>query len=380
MSTLTPIGSRLQISLDAERLRMANEWFFRWHHIGREGPVEIDSFNGRIIKPAGIMFSGSARTSYWDIIQRYARQKVSALFDDLEADIQRYPIEVRRKALNEALSLMRVFVAGIRREAIKTDRVLRGDGSTFPPEQDLGNWNGANGSDIEARVETLRHIYCDLAAAKGGVEKVFDDLMNDRVTLVKRDGTVSKENITSLVAAGSIQINDQSLLMEPNDHLLRTLPNGLVEDYIIVDPQFHAGFGGIESFWTVKVRRSNAPAAQTGVTIQRITNNFHGANSRVNIASTDLSTNTATSFDPAKLQALIEQVRPAIGALPQPQRDAIQAPLALLEDEVRSGAPTDSKVALALQSIKSVAEEVTGNLIAAGIVGLVAPLLTSPGA
>jgi hypothetical protein len=34
MSTLTPIGARLQLALDAEHMRMLNEWFFKWHHIG----------------------------------------------------------------------------------------------------------------------------------------------------------------------------------------------------------------------------------------------------------------------------------------------------------------------------------------------------------
>jgi hypothetical protein len=58
MSTLTPIGARLQMALDAEYLRMQNEWFFKWHHIGRDRVIEIDGFDGRMIRyvrrrPAG---------------------------------------------------------------------------------------------------------------------------------------------------------------------------------------------------------------------------------------------------------------------------------------------------------------------------------------
>ena len=57
---MTPIGSRLQLTLDDEVIRMANEWFFKWHHIGGERPVEIDSFRGKPIVYGGIRFSGSA--------------------------------------------------------------------------------------------------------------------------------------------------------------------------------------------------------------------------------------------------------------------------------------------------------------------------------
>src|SRR5258706_12656096 len=80
MSTLTPVGARLQMALDAEYLRMQNEWFFKWHHIGADSVVEIDGFDGSMIRYGGIKFSGTARDVYWSTIQRYARQKVGQLF------------------------------------------------------------------------------------------------------------------------------------------------------------------------------------------------------------------------------------------------------------------------------------------------------------
>jgi hypothetical protein len=40
--------------LDAEYLRMQNEWFFKWHHIGGDSVVEIDGFDGRMIRYGGI--------------------------------------------------------------------------------------------------------------------------------------------------------------------------------------------------------------------------------------------------------------------------------------------------------------------------------------
>lgn len=66
MNALTPIAARLELALDAELLRMQNEWFFKWHHIGRERTVEIESFNGSPICYGGIKFGGTARDVYWD--------------------------------------------------------------------------------------------------------------------------------------------------------------------------------------------------------------------------------------------------------------------------------------------------------------------------
>jgi hypothetical protein len=62
---MTPIGSRLSISLDDEYLRMQNEWFFKWHFIGdSQRAVEIDSFRGKPICYGGIKFSGTATLVY----------------------------------------------------------------------------------------------------------------------------------------------------------------------------------------------------------------------------------------------------------------------------------------------------------------------------
>lgn len=61
---MTPIGLRLQLELDEEALRMANDWFFKWHFIGNDGPVEIESFRGKPIIYGGIQFSGSAHQVY----------------------------------------------------------------------------------------------------------------------------------------------------------------------------------------------------------------------------------------------------------------------------------------------------------------------------
>lgn len=59
----------------------------------------------------------------------------------------------------------------------------------------------------------------------------IQSMMRDKVTLVKKDGTLIKEGIKAQVASGRIITFDADLPLEPGDHFLRTLPSGLVEDY-----------------------------------------------------------------------------------------------------------------------------------------------------
>ncbi|MCP3441999.1 hypothetical protein [Bradyrhizobium sp. CCGUVB14] len=372
MSHLTPIGLRLSASLSDEHLRMQNEWFFKWHAIGGQQPVMIESFNGKPICYGGIKFSGSAHSVYWDTIQRYLRKKIGLIFDGLEEELKKYSLEVRQRALTEAQSIVGQFVARIRRTAIEKDRILRGNGIEFPPEHDMGQWRGCQTEDIEARVEGLRRIYCDLQLNVGGADMSLQSLMKDKVTLVKKDGTVLKMDIPAAVTSGQITTFVTEFPIEVGDHLLRQLPNGLVEDFVVSDPGYHSGIAGaIPPTYQVKVRRSDAPAASP----QTIIANFHGPNSRMNVNSTDNSVNIVSDVSGEQLTGLINQIRASLAALPQEQQAAIAEPIAVLEIEAASSVPSQSKIRTALQTIKTVAEGATGNLIASGIGVLIAKML-----
>ncbi|MDP9573878.1 UNVERIFIED_ORG: hypothetical protein J2W66_004381 [Agrobacterium larrymoorei] len=201
------------------------------------------------------------------------------------------------------------------------------------------------------------------------------DLARDSVTLVKADGQVVRENIKAQVSSGLIITFEKELPIQPNDHFVRVLPSGLAEDFVVIDPGFHAGLHGIPSHYQSKVRRSDTPEAPAKSIIQNITNNLNGANPRVNINSTDNSTNLALDISPMKLAGLLEEVKPYIHSLPEPQRSHIIVPVELLENEIRSGRPDQSKVHSALTSMKTIAEGAAGSLVASGIGALVGNML-----
>jgi hypothetical protein len=136
----------------------------------------------------------------------------------------------------------------------------------------------------------------------------------------------------------------------------------------------HSGLGN--AFFIVDVQRSDAPAVPPQTVIERLTANFLGDNSRVTVG-TDNSVNIANKVEPLEVTRLLEQIKPHINSLPEPQRTEIAKPLKLLEDEIENGSPNPSRLRGALRSMLTVVEGTTGNLIAAGIVSLIVKILGS---
>ena len=200
----------------------------------------------------------------------------------------------------------------------------------------------------------------------------MQSLMKDRVTLVQKDGTVLRSDIPAGVHPGQITTFVTDLPIEVGDHFLRQLPSGLVDDYIVSDPGYRSGIGPIQPHYQVKVRRSDAPAASP----QTIIANFHGPNSRMNVNSTDNSINVVSGISGEQLTGFIEQVRANMAALPAEQQTEITEPLAALEIEAASSAPSQSKIRAALQAIKTVTEGAAGNLVASGIGALITRILS----
>jgi len=152
---VTPTASRLQVRLDDRSRWFANEWFFKWHFIGKDGPVSIDSFDGRGIHLGGIEFSGSARDVYWDAVVRGVRKDIDEQFAWVDEQVRNYNHETAVRAIDECAGQLISFVRAIRREAVSKDRILRGNGITFPPEDDAGWWDSVSESQILAQAQAL---------------------------------------------------------------------------------------------------------------------------------------------------------------------------------------------------------------------------------
>lgn len=123
-------------------------------------------------------------------------------------------------------------------------------------------------------------------------------LMEDRVTLVKGDGT-EIPNILADVQPKMVFIDDESLPIQEGDRITRTLPNGRSESYLVLEAEYWGKHGG----WQIQVRKESAISRNPPA--PHIHQYGHG--SRVNIDSQDYSTNIVNADDVfKKLRGTIE--------------------------------------------------------------------------
>jgi hypothetical protein len=131
---------------------------------------------------------------------------------------------------------------------------------------------------------------------------MFERLMTDRVTIRTQDGK-SYPDVRASVQREMIFISQTSIPVRPGDLVIRTTPAGVEEVFIVEDPGFHQGLGGIPAGYQMRVRRADAAAPRSSHVIYNIT----GPNARFNIHSVDSSTNVVNQA-PAELFAALNQV------------------------------------------------------------------------
>ncbi|MGY8830110.1 MAG: hypothetical protein ACKVIS_11260 [Pseudomonadales bacterium] len=193
----------------------------------------------------------------------------------------------------------------------------------------------------------------------------------DTVALLKQDGrrvegiksTVSGSNLIVFSAhqshiSGPIQV-------DPSDLLVRTTSVG-EETYMVVDPRFYEqGIGRMGPHYQCQVKKLGLPEAKAAV--QHITYNVSGVNARVNVNSTDNSTNIA-NID-SQVTQHIETLRSEIqnaGLTAEQVQEALDI-VDVVQQQFESGKPKKSVVMALLESIPPIARAAVS---IAGLIGL----------
>ena len=118
----------------------------------------------------------------------------------------------------------------------------------------------------------------------------FEKLRRDEVTLVKKTGENIKE-IKAKVEKSRITFAASERVVDDGDTLIRHLPDGRTEEYLILDSGYVAEFHGIPAKYECRVEKKTAlkSSSQRADIVYNV--NFSGANSRFNLHSYDLSSN-----------------------------------------------------------------------------------------
>jgi hypothetical protein len=86
---------------------------------------------------------------------------------------------------------------------------------------------------------------------------VFDDMMSDRIAVLKADGR-RYDNLKSVVERDAIIFDDVTVPLEEGDQIERQVPGGRTELYEVLDSGFTRGGGGIPGFYHAKVRKTTS--------------------------------------------------------------------------------------------------------------------------
>jgi hypothetical protein len=107
---------------------------------------------------------------------------------------------------------------------------------------------------VKSTLQNVGHQDEGNDSMRQGLEDQFNRALTDTLLLLKADGRVF-ENVRARVSDRRILIMDVDLVIEVGDLFVRTLPNGLADEFLVEDPGYQAGLPGLgmPSHFQVKV-------------------------------------------------------------------------------------------------------------------------------
>lgn len=138
-----------------------------------------------------------------------------------------------------------------------------------------------------------------------------ESLMRDRVTIRTRSGAIYTD-VAAAVQRGKIFTQRTDIPIQPGDEVIRQTPAGVEEVFVVEDPGFHSGMGGIPNMYQMTVHRADASPRPAGTIIY----NVSGWNNRFNINSVDSSTNVVNQAPPELFQALRNAIQAKLETSP----------------------------------------------------------------
>jgi hypothetical protein len=183
----------------------------------------------------------------------------------------------------------------------------------------------------------------------------FKNLMNDKIDLIKKDGT-KVAGLKASIQRNRIFMTADKTIIEPGDLIQRHMSNGAEETYRVIDPGFYERLGGIPANYQMEVSKLGIPEAKQAV--QNITYNIAGNNARVNQNSIDNSTNIV-QID-ARINEHIAALRNAVDELqlPDEQRTSSHQIIDSVEEQFKSGKPKKPIVTALLNALPHIANVV----------------------
>ena len=107
----------------------------------------------------------------------------------------------------------------------------------------------------------------------GDLMNEFSEMMNDRISIYDEAGKLVAENELALVDGGKSIITDRGNFIVDIGYLVkRKLPNGLIENYRVIQPNYYSGSTGMfKAHYQMKVTNVKAPVSTNNRVVNNIT-------------------------------------------------------------------------------------------------------------
>lgn len=169
----------------------------------------------------------------------------------------------------------------------------------------------------------------------------LSSLMKDKISIFDEQGNIVAEDQAASVQGGKKIFTNTANFPVDIDYLIeRRLPNGLVEKYRVIEPNFIAGVHGMPAHYQMTVNNIKKPLAKTGSIVNNITLSDQASYYQ---NSTDNSTNTYNTYTLHQYERALDAVNNEISGLDlnQSDRDLIANSLARIENELKKDVPNE---------------------------------------
>jgi hypothetical protein len=130
-------GKRLAGEFESEFIRLANDWYLKWHELARGEPVQLDDFRGGMVHAPSKSFDPVTEHAYWTAIRRYIDGKIAETFARIEREIGFQSGERAARIAEEGAIALRNYLERLHRHAVFTEYRLQARG--YPDERYLAS-------------------------------------------------------------------------------------------------------------------------------------------------------------------------------------------------------------------------------------------------
>lgn len=166
----------------------------------------------------------------------------------------------------------------------------------------------------------------------------FSSLMKDKISIFDEQGNLVASDQAASVQSGKILTKTADFIVDVDYSIERRLPNGLVEKYRVIEPNYTAGIHSIPDHYQMTVTNTKRPLTKAESVVNNITLSDQASYYQDSTDNSNNIYNTNILHQYEKALAAVNNEISELG-LNQSDKDLIKSSLAAIENELKKPAP-----------------------------------------